>query len=91
MPLASTHEHDCRILETKDHRIHIKPNRTTDTRPGFFTILFLLIFSGLTARLRSRSRVSAQALTRCTRMHPNLQGLPVHLEKLIPAHGRGDH
>jgi len=48
MPPASTHEHDCRILETKDHRIHIKPNRTTDTRPGFFTILFLLIFSGLT-------------------------------------------
>ena len=45
---ASTHEHDCRILETKDLRIHIKPDRTTDTRPGFFTILFLLIFSGLT-------------------------------------------
>jgi hypothetical protein len=48
MPPASTHEHDCRILETKDHRIHIKPDRTTDTRPGFFTLLFLLIFSGLT-------------------------------------------
>ena len=48
MPPESTHEHDCRILETKDHRIHIKPDRTTDTRPGFFTILFLLIFSGLT-------------------------------------------
>jgi Carboxypeptidase regulatory-like domain len=48
MPPASTHEHDCRVLETKDHRIHIKPDRTTDTRLGFFTILFLLIFSGLT-------------------------------------------
>jgi hypothetical protein len=48
MPPTSTHEHDCRILETKDHRIHIKPDRTTDPRPGFFTILFLLIFSGLT-------------------------------------------
>lgn len=48
MPPASTHEHDRRILETKDHRIHIKPDRTTDTHPGFFTILFLLIFSGLT-------------------------------------------
>jgi len=48
MPPASTHEHDCRILENKDHRIHIKPDRTTDTRPGFFTILFLLIFSGMT-------------------------------------------
>jgi len=48
LPPACTHQHDCRIVETQDHRIHIKPDRTTDTRPGFFTILFLLIFSGST-------------------------------------------
>ncbi len=48
MPPASAHQHDCRILETKDHRIRIKLDRTMDTRPGLFTILFLLIFSGLT-------------------------------------------
>jgi len=48
MPPASTHQHDCRILGTKDHRIRTKLDRTTDTRPGFFTILFLLIFSGWT-------------------------------------------
>ncbi len=48
IPPASTHQHGCRILETKDHRIRIKLDRTTDTRPGFFTILFLLIFSGWT-------------------------------------------
>jgi hypothetical protein len=47
MPPASTHQHGC-ILETKDHRTRIKPDRTTDTSLGFFTILFLLIFSGLT-------------------------------------------
>ncbi len=47
MPSASTDQHDCRTLETKDHRIRIKPDRPTDTRPAFFTILFLLIFSGL--------------------------------------------
>ncbi len=53
MPPVSTHQHDCRLLETNDHRIRIKLgrtklDRTTDTRPGFVTILFLLIFSGLT-------------------------------------------
>ncbi len=48
MPPASSHQHDCRILESKDHRIRIKLDRTMDTRPGLFTILFLLIFSGLT-------------------------------------------
>jgi|SRR5208337_287646 len=48
MPPASSHQHDCRILESKDHRIRIKLDLTMDTRPGFFTILFLLIFSGLT-------------------------------------------
>ncbi|MGB9202342.1 MAG: carboxypeptidase-like regulatory domain-containing protein [Terriglobales bacterium] len=48
MPPASTHQHDCRILETNDNRIRIKLDRMTDTRPGLFTILFLLIFSSLT-------------------------------------------
>ncbi len=48
MPPASNHQHDCRMPETNGHRIRIKLDRTMDTRPGFFTILFLLIFSGLT-------------------------------------------
>jgi hypothetical protein len=37
MPPASRHQHDCRILETKDNRIRIKLDRTKDTRPPFFT------------------------------------------------------
>jgi hypothetical protein len=38
MPPASTHQHDCRILETKDGRIRIKVDRTADTRPPFFKV-----------------------------------------------------
>ena len=37
MPPPSRHQHDCRILETKDNRISIKLDRTIDTRPPFFT------------------------------------------------------
>ena len=37
MPPASIHQHDCRILETKDKRIRIKLDRTIDTHPPFFT------------------------------------------------------
>ena len=43
MPPASTHQHDCRILETKDNRIRIKLDRTTDTSPPFFTVYDLSV------------------------------------------------
>jgi hypothetical protein len=43
MPPASRHQHDCRILETKDNRIRIKLDRTIDTRPPFFTAYDLSI------------------------------------------------
>ena len=38
MPPPSRHQHDCRILETKDKRIRIKIDRTRDTHPPFFTV-----------------------------------------------------
>ena len=40
---ASIHQHDCRILETKDSRIRIKLDHTTDTRPPFFTVYDLSV------------------------------------------------
>jgi hypothetical protein len=43
MPPASIHQHDCRILETKDNRIRIKLDHTTDTRPPFFTVYDLSV------------------------------------------------
>jgi hypothetical protein len=43
MPPASIHQHDCRILETKDNRIRIKLDRTIDTRPPFFTVYDLSV------------------------------------------------
>lgn len=38
MPPASIHQHDCRILETKDKRVRIKLDRVIDTHPSFFTV-----------------------------------------------------
>jgi hypothetical protein len=43
MPPASIHQHDCRILETKDKRIRIKLDRTIDSRPPFFTVYDLSV------------------------------------------------
>jgi hypothetical protein len=43
MPPASTHQHDCRILQTKHTGIRIKLDRTTDTRPQFFTVYDLSV------------------------------------------------
>src|SRR5581483_8455868 len=42
-PTASIHQHDCRILETKDKRIRIKIDRTRDTHPPFFTVYDLSV------------------------------------------------
>jgi hypothetical protein len=42
-PPASIHQHDCRILETKDKRIRIKIDRTIDTHPPFFTVYDLSV------------------------------------------------
>ncbi len=38
MTPASIHQHNCRILETRDKRVRIKLDRTIDTHPPFFTV-----------------------------------------------------
>lgn len=43
MPPASIHQHDCRILETKDKRVRIKLDRVIDTHPSFFTVYDLSV------------------------------------------------
>jgi hypothetical protein len=43
MPPASIHQHNCRILETKDKRVRIKLDRTIDTHPPFFTVYDLSV------------------------------------------------
>jgi hypothetical protein len=40
---ASIHQHNCRILETKDKRVRIKLDRTIDTHPPFFTVYDLSV------------------------------------------------
>ena len=40
---ASIHQHDCRVLETKDKRIRINLDRTIDTHLSFFTVYDLSV------------------------------------------------